>query len=316
VRVHYSAEKTAQRKEHAYAQGTDIHVATGQEKHHPHEAWQVVQQKQGRVQPTMQLKGGIPVNDHAGLEHEATVMGERAHALGQTSSQSGTAQRCAPCVSIPLAQRVVQRSTLLTYENEPVGKRGSTQIQGVTHHRSSVHDQAKGMALANGAWATKAPGSVANHSHSYANIVTNLINNDIDGQTLTAASANLLAHYAVLWGGAGGGGHANVLANLAGNVNNVENRHEIAHAFDYYIYKICDYPENIFYWPDRTGGNPDEPATDYSLVGAVGTTPVPGPWVFNGAAIAGDAGGPRVSPRTTERNRLNAGRGTLNGLGL
>ncbi|MEM7041075.1 MAG: DUF4157 domain-containing protein [Bacteroidota bacterium] len=34
---------------HAYDQGTDIHIGPGQEKHLPHEAWHVVQQKQGRV---------------------------------------------------------------------------------------------------------------------------------------------------------------------------------------------------------------------------------------------------------------------------
>jgi len=37
-----------------------------------------VQQKQGRVQPTMQMKEGVPVNDDKGLEHEADVMGGRA----------------------------------------------------------------------------------------------------------------------------------------------------------------------------------------------------------------------------------------------
>jgi hypothetical protein len=37
----------------------------------------VVQQKQGRVQPTMQLQG-VNVNDNEGLEHEADVMGERS----------------------------------------------------------------------------------------------------------------------------------------------------------------------------------------------------------------------------------------------
>ena len=40
----------------AYAQGTDIHIGPGQEKHLPHEAWHVVQQKQGRVKPTEQTE--------------------------------------------------------------------------------------------------------------------------------------------------------------------------------------------------------------------------------------------------------------------
>ena len=56
-------------------QETDIHVAPGQEKCLPHEAWHVVQQKQGRVQPTVQLQG-VNVNDDAGPEKEADVMGE------------------------------------------------------------------------------------------------------------------------------------------------------------------------------------------------------------------------------------------------
>ena len=78
VKVHYNSDKPAQLQAHAYAQGTDIHIASGQEKHLPHEAWHVVQQKQGRVQPTLQMKGNVNVNDDAGLENEADVMGAKA----------------------------------------------------------------------------------------------------------------------------------------------------------------------------------------------------------------------------------------------
>lgn len=70
VRVHYNSSKPAQLNALAYAQGTDIHVAPGQEKHLSHEAWHVVQQKQGRVQPTMQMQG-LSVNDNEELEKEA-----------------------------------------------------------------------------------------------------------------------------------------------------------------------------------------------------------------------------------------------------
>lgn len=78
VQVHYNSSKPAQLNALAYAQGTDIHVAPGQEQHLPHEAWHVVQQAQGRVQPTMQMNGDIPVNDDVGLETEADVMGAKA----------------------------------------------------------------------------------------------------------------------------------------------------------------------------------------------------------------------------------------------
>ena len=78
VKVHYNSSQPAQLNALAYAQGSDIHVAPGQEQHLPHEAWHVVQQAQGRVKPTMQMKDGVPVNDDEGLEHEADVMGARA----------------------------------------------------------------------------------------------------------------------------------------------------------------------------------------------------------------------------------------------
>jgi hypothetical protein len=77
VKVHYNSSQPAQLNALAYAQGTDIHVGPGQEKYLPHEAWHIVQQKQGRVQPTIQAKD-VAINDDAGLEHEADVMGAKA----------------------------------------------------------------------------------------------------------------------------------------------------------------------------------------------------------------------------------------------
>ena len=78
VEVHYNSPQPAQLNALAYAQGTHIHVAPGQEQHLPHEAWHVVQQAQGRVQPTSQLAQGVSVNTDQALEQEADVMGTRA----------------------------------------------------------------------------------------------------------------------------------------------------------------------------------------------------------------------------------------------
>jgi hypothetical protein len=78
VRVHYNSSKPAQLGAHAYALGTDIHLGPGQDKHLPHEAWHVVQQKQGRVKPTLQMKGNMKVNDDKALEREADVKGTDA----------------------------------------------------------------------------------------------------------------------------------------------------------------------------------------------------------------------------------------------
>lgn len=89
VKVHYGLDKPTQLQALAYTQGTDIHIASGQEKHLSHEAWHVVQQMQGRVQPTVQMQG-INIDDNEGLEKEADVMGKRAEinpiALHQNSN--------------------------------------------------------------------------------------------------------------------------------------------------------------------------------------------------------------------------------------
>ena len=80
VKVHYNSSQPATVQALAYTQGTDIHVAPGQERHLPHEAWHVAQQLAGRVEPTTEV-GGMPVNDNIGLEHESDVMGARANSL-------------------------------------------------------------------------------------------------------------------------------------------------------------------------------------------------------------------------------------------
>jgi hypothetical protein len=70
VRVHYGSSKPAQLNALAYSQGSDIHLAPGQDRHLAHEAWHVVQQKQGRV--------GDNVRTHVGLStDERTLAVER-----------------------------------------------------------------------------------------------------------------------------------------------------------------------------------------------------------------------------------------------
>ena len=86
VKVHYNSSKPEKLNAAAFAQGTDIHLATGQEKHLPHELWHVVQQKQGRVKATIQVNGKVPVNDDDSLEKEADAMGEKA---SQMKDQEG-----------------------------------------------------------------------------------------------------------------------------------------------------------------------------------------------------------------------------------
>jgi hypothetical protein len=89
VVVHRNSAEPARLGAAAFAKGDHIHVAPGQERHLPHEAWHVVQQKQGRVSPTLQMKSGVPVNDDTGLEREADVMGARATQMMQAGRAPG-----------------------------------------------------------------------------------------------------------------------------------------------------------------------------------------------------------------------------------
>jgi len=155
VKVHYNSSQPAQLSALAYAQGTDIHVASGQEQHLPHEVWHVVQQAQGRVQTTKQMKGGVNVNDDLGLENEADLMGAKAVSVGlvqkkviesdSIDSRSKVIQACGlqDSVSPELFQsiqpdKVSNTGTFMQnqaeYQNQLVSKFGEAII--MRHHKS------------------------------------------------------------------------------------------------------------------------------------------------------------------------------------
>lgn len=85
VRVHPESSKAPEVGALAYTQGTDIHFAPGQFKPDTasgqqllgHELAHVIQQAEGRVQPTTEVNG-MPVNDSDNLESEADALGQKA----------------------------------------------------------------------------------------------------------------------------------------------------------------------------------------------------------------------------------------------
>lgn len=93
VQVHRNSSKPAQLNAHAYARGGSIHLGPGQDKHLPHEAWHIVQQAQGRVKPTFQMKTGVQINDDQGLEQEADEMGAKALQMKATAGASAPPRR-------------------------------------------------------------------------------------------------------------------------------------------------------------------------------------------------------------------------------
>ena len=75
VKVHYNSSSPDKLNASAYAEGSNIYVGKGQEKHIAHEAWHVVQQKQNRVSSNFN-HNGVAINNSENLENEATMMGD------------------------------------------------------------------------------------------------------------------------------------------------------------------------------------------------------------------------------------------------
>ena len=154
VKVHRNSDKPAQLQAHAYAKGTDIHLGPGQEKHLPHEAWHVVQQKQGRVKPTVQLKGKVYINDDPGLEKEADVMGNKAQVINKLTileKELKTTASSSNLIQAMKGQGLLPSKTpsLKTPEIEVEDGKGSdlTQPVGPTSHGLEVTTKPPGYSI-------------------------------------------------------------------------------------------------------------------------------------------------------------------------
>ena len=82
VRAHFNSPEPLRIGAHAFTRGDHIYVGPGQERHLAHEAWHIVQQRQGRVNPTVVVDGQA-VNDDVALERDAETMGARATSVAR-----------------------------------------------------------------------------------------------------------------------------------------------------------------------------------------------------------------------------------------
>ena len=96
VRVHYNSPEPKSVDALAFTSGADIYLQPGQEHHLPHEAWHVIQQIQGRVAPTMQMKNAA-INADSKLETEADTMGEKAVQMSRQGADHGKNCNCPTC---------------------------------------------------------------------------------------------------------------------------------------------------------------------------------------------------------------------------
>jgi hypothetical protein len=95
VRVHRNSSEPARLHAYAFTRGRDIHLAPYQEQQLPHEAWHVVQQKQGRVRRASRPPQA-PMNADPALEHEAARMGRRAVAAKADPAAADALQTRSP----------------------------------------------------------------------------------------------------------------------------------------------------------------------------------------------------------------------------
>lgn len=112
VKVHYNSAKPAQLHALAFAQGSEIYLAPGQERHLAHEAWHIVQQAQGRVHPTVQKHDQTKINDDIGLEREADEMGAHTERFRNPSSMT-------PLEASEIATAARNRGTESVYQLVP-----------------------------------------------------------------------------------------------------------------------------------------------------------------------------------------------------
>ncbi|HEX8261936.1 MAG TPA: DUF4157 domain-containing protein [Allosphingosinicella sp.] len=111
VKVHRDSPEPAELGALAFTRGGDIHLATGQELHLPHETWHAVQQKQGRVSATAQVRGQR-LNGDDRLEAEADRIGSVAAAMTSTRPGATEARRLSHDGAV--VQRRPRRSRLLS----------------------------------------------------------------------------------------------------------------------------------------------------------------------------------------------------------
>lgn len=133
----------------AYTQGTEIHVAPGQEKHLPHEVWHVVQQQEGRVKPTIQIQNAN-INDDENLEREADkvanlvassiIMQQRKTVIHHSSDQSNHQFKTQTST-----QRSLQSTSENTLQRKPNDIKSShvlsVDASGAVTNRAAQRDQ-------------------------------------------------------------------------------------------------------------------------------------------------------------------------------
>lgn len=183
VKVHYRSAEPAQRQARAYAQGSEIHLAPGEERHLPHEAWHVAQQAQGRVKPTRQLKRAIPVNDDVQLEREADRMGDAALRAGSAQPDASPVHEPASAASHP--QPGVMQG-VFTYGSEEISdEKTASELAKTLYGELSGSDSDSALSLEDFTLAIKELALYGNHGELSAQYFEKLLEHGIVRETFS-----------------------------------------------------------------------------------------------------------------------------------
>jgi hypothetical protein len=141
VRVHHDSPMPARVRAHAYTQDAEIHLAPRQGAHLAHEAWHAVQQRQGRVKPTLRENGAV-INDAPVLEAEADRMGRALHARraglgGGEPSGPRAAAGPAPSAHAPVQRVVIEDEKHGGFydDGDPDARRYETKVEAAAAAR-------------------------------------------------------------------------------------------------------------------------------------------------------------------------------------
>lgn len=94
VRVNYNSKLPAKLDALAYTSGNQVEIASGQEKHLPHELGHVIQQKLGLVRANAIHSSGVAMNTDQALERQADEIGAGKSVEAVPQMGSNVVQRC------------------------------------------------------------------------------------------------------------------------------------------------------------------------------------------------------------------------------
>lgn len=162
-------------------------------------------------------------------------------------------------VDMEASQQVTQLASSMVLEGENIVDT-DVHINQFTHQRAAVHAWARGKVLEIGAFRNVPGGTVCNHHWGYTNIQQAFLDRNVIGKSIKYAANSTLITYGAL------DGLTVMNAGHRASLETARDKDEIGRnnfidAMNYCIYKICDYPNNLFFWPDHTGAEPDYPVS-------------------------------------------------------